>query len=310
MSYSAKVWQDHHSFVAAYDADIRIQDYLRLYKRRNQGENIKIPRAMDAAFSDPQGEYEQELATLIHDYNARQIARHEQDLSRLTLRLAQAEQALQTGHNAGAIEGKRKTSEKIDRITGWLDDLHRSEVLPRDARIFPLYYSPVMIWEGGKRVVKPMRYQCRPEGKPALYDTKYPGTYEARRDALGKLWHRQFGFTHGVMVVNAFYDNAVSDVDGMQKNATLEFKPESSKDLLVACLWSQWKGKGEPDLLSFAAITDEAPPEVIAAGVGRCMVAIKPENLDALLKPDPENLAQFHSILDDCERPHYLHQIV
>jgi hypothetical protein len=36
----------------------------------------------------------------------------------------------------------------------------------------------------GKRVVRAMRYGCRTSGKPANYDVRYPGTYNARRDNL------------------------------------------------------------------------------------------------------------------------------
>ena len=57
------------------------------------------------------------------------------------------------------------------------------------------------------RVIKPMRYGCRPAGKPAFYDVKYPGTYNARRDNLQGFWKNQFGHTHGLIVVNAFYEN-------------------------------------------------------------------------------------------------------
>jgi len=265
---------------------------------------------MDAAFSKPQSNDEHQITTLIREYDAKQIARHEQDLFRLKMRLAETEQAMQASDNAGAIEGIRKASEKIGRISHWLADLHRSEAMPRDARIFPMHYAAVMICENGKRVVKPMRYQCRPEGKPAFYDTKYPGTYEARRDALEKLWHRQFGFTHGVLVVNAFYESVTHEDDGKQEIAKLEFTTEPAQDLLVPCLWSNWKGKGEPDLMSFAAITDEAPSDVVTTGVNRCMVAIKPENLDAWLNPDPDNLVGMYKILDDCEHPHWVHETI
>ena len=53
---------------------------------------------------------------------------------------------------------------------GTLSDLHRTELEDRDSRIFPGPYAPVMVMENGGRVVKPMRYQCRPAGKPAFYD--------------------------------------------------------------------------------------------------------------------------------------------
>jgi putative SOS response-associated peptidase YedK len=75
--------------------------------------------------------------------------------------------------------------------------------------------------------------------------------------------------------------------------------------MLVACLWSRWSAPGEPELLSFAAITDEPPPEVAAAGHDRCIIPIKPENVDVWLNPDPKRLADMYAILDDRERPYY-----
>ena len=78
--------------------------------------------------------------------------------------------------------------------------------------------------------------------------------------------------------------------------------------MLGACLWSRWKGPGE-ELLSFALITDEPPPEVAAAGHDRCIIPIRPENLDAWLDPDPARLKMLHEILDDRERPYYEHRL-
>ncbi len=79
--------------------------------------------------------------------------------------------------------------------------------------------------------------------------------------------------------------------------------------MLVAGLWSHWPGEGEPALYSFAAITDEPPAEVAAAGHDRCVIPIKPENMDAWLSPDPKNLGALYAILDDRERPYYEHRL-
>jgi putative SOS response-associated peptidase YedK len=76
----------------------------------------------------------------------------------------------------------------------------------------------------------------------------------------------------------------------------LEFRPRPQQDMLVACLWSAWSAPGEPDLLSFAAITDEPPVEIAAVGHDRCIIPIKPENVDAWLKPDRANLQASHAI--------------
>jgi putative SOS response-associated peptidase YedK len=76
----------------------------------------------------------------------------------------------------------------------------------------------------------------------------------------------------------------------------------------VACLWSRWIGADGEELLSFAAITDEPPPEVPAAGHDRCIIPIRRENLDAWLHPDPPLLGQQNDILSDRERVFYEHR--
>ncbi len=149
-----------------------------------------------------------------------------------------------------------------------------------------------------------MRYQCRPEGKPAFYDTKYPGTYNARRDNLEGFWKAQFGHTHGLMIVETFYEN-VEGENG--KNKVLQFTPKDRGPMYVACLWSRWTDPKdvEPELLSFAAITDEPEPEVAAAGHDRTIINIKPEHIDAWLNPDPGNLEALYAIFDDKQHPFY-----
>ena len=62
--------------------------------------------------------------------------------------------------------------------------------------------------------------------------------------------------------------------------------------MLVACLWSH-RQEGEESLLSFAAITDEPPAEVAAAGHDRCIIPIKPENPDAWLDPQRDIAAAY-----------------
>jgi len=79
-------------------------------------------------------------------------------------------------------------------------------------------------------------------------------------------------------------------------------------DMLVACLWSHWQ-EGEESLLSFAAITDDPPAEVAAAGHDRCVIPIKPENIDRWLDPKQSDLATMHAILDDRGRPYYEHPL-
>lgn len=123
--------------------------------------------------------------------------------------------------------------------------------------------------------------------------------------SVGGYWKRPLGVSHGLLVVNRFYENVNRD----GKNVVLGFDPATGEDLLVACVWSRWSAPGEPDLLSFAAITDEPPPEVAAAGHDRCIIPIKAEHVDAWLSQNPKGLKAQYAILDDRERPYDEHRL-
>jgi len=317
MCYSAQVKADYKKYVLLFGATISIREFYETFWRRNEEGKLKIPKGMEDAFAHPQTDEEREIKALIDAYRAEQATKFEQEVFKQRKRLADAERALQSKTTKAATESKRIAAEKIEATMRRLSDLHRTEPDDSDNRIFPQHYAPVMVWEDGRRVIKPMRYQCRPSGKPASYDVQFPGTYNARRDNLERFWKGQFGYTHGILVVNAFFENVnrhkverreLAGGEAVQ-NLVLEFRPKPTQDMLVACLWSKWSGPGEPDLLSFAAITDEPPEEIAAAGHDRCIIPIRPENIDAWLNPDPKNLAVLYDILDDRERPYYEHRM-
>jgi putative SOS response-associated peptidase YedK len=305
MCYSAQIIDQYRKFVRVWGAHLSLRDYMRVFWERRENPRVKIPKAMEALFAEPTTEEEREIKALIDRFNADEMARVEQELFKQRKRLADAERTLATKQTKAATESKRIATGKVDWCLGRLADIRRLELQPKDSRIFPGWYAPVMVSEAGRRVIKPMRYQCRPAGKPAFYDTKYPGTYNARRDSLEGFWKGLYGVSHGILAVSRFYENV--DQDG--KNVVLEFNPQDGQEMLVACLWSRWTGPDGEELLSFAAITDEPPPEVAAAGHDRCIVPIKAENVDAWLNPSPGDLAAMHAILDDRERHYYEHRL-
>lgn len=315
MCYSAQIWGDYRKYVRAYGADIDIETFVALFWSRLDDGKIKVPKAIEEAFSNPAhpgDDRELQIKASIDAYKTQQITKLEQELFRQRTRLADAERTLLTKTTKAATEAQRISGSKIEWILAKLADSRRTDLKDSDSRIYPGSFAPVMIWENGKRVIRPMRYQCRPAGKPASYDIKYPGTYNARRDNLEGFWKGQFGHTHGLMVVNAFYEHVAVPKPGSAgetENVILEFKSRPTQDMLVACLWSKWTADGEPDLYSFAAITDEPPEEVAAVGHDRCIIPIKPENIDAWLHPDPSNLAAMYAILDDRQRPYYEHRL-
>jgi hypothetical protein len=202
MCYSSQTIAEHRQFVRKYGAILSLKQYVDIFWRRSHetDSKIRIPKAMEAGFANPENDGEREVKALIDQFTEQEAARLEQELFKQRRRLANAERTLQTKTTKAATESKRIATDKVDWTLGKLADLRRTEPKDRDSRIFPGWYVPILIMQEGRRVVVPMRYGCRPAGKPAFYDTKYPGTYNARRDNLEGFWKAQFGRHHGIML--------------------------------------------------------------------------------------------------------------
>lgn len=316
MCFSAQVWQSYVDYQRKLAVTISIDEFVELYAARARGEKIKTAKALDDAFLQAGTRDTAAIAGFIRAWKAQQSSELERLLFSQRKRLADAQRALLSKTTKKALADQRIASGKVAWSRARLADLRRTESEDRDSRIYPGVYAPVVLIEAGRRVLKPMRYQCRPAGRPASDDQRFPGTYNARRDNLEGFWRGQFGHSHGVIACQAFYENvsrhqaegrALAD-DETEQNVVLEFRPQSGDVMLLACLVSHWQ-RGDESLWSFAVITDEPPAEVAAAGHDRCVIPLKPEHLDAWLNPDPHDLGTQYRILDDRERPHYEHRM-
>ena len=304
-----------------FGADIDWKMFEQLFSARLE-RDIKVSRALEANFLGPlssQTPSEGERLTREHieAYRATLTKNLEGEVFKQKKRLADAQRSLKTKETKRAREDERIAQNKIDAALNRLSDLKRTEPLERDRRIFPMYYAPLVTAEGDRRWIRPLRYTCRLPGKPASYDFRYPGTYNARRDNLQGFWKELYGHSHAILVINSFFENVASNVyekrelksDEKPRNLVLHFDPQSRTQMLVACLWAHWSGKNEPDLYSFAAITDDPPPEIAATGHNRCVIPIKREYLDEWLRPEMVTPGRLEEILSDRERPFYEHRI-
>jgi putative SOS response-associated peptidase YedK len=320
MCYSAQIEADYDKFVREFGAVISLKRFVELFweKRKDGGWN-KIPKAMREPFRKPRGEEGFELARIVAEGDREWVEKLQAELTLQTERLLNAE-AILAGPKPTkkAAEDQRIATNKIKAARRNLEDLERKELLDKDSLIYPGSYAPVMVERDGQRIVVPMRYQCRLPGWNDAIERRFPGTYNARRDKLEESWSKLFGYRHGIMIVTRFYESvARHKMEGRElapgeteESVKLEFDPQPAQEMLVACLWNISPGADHGvDLFSFAAITDEPPPEVAAAGHDRCIIPIKPEHIDAWLNPDPNNLEALYTILDDRARPYYAHKI-
>lgn len=301
MCYSAQIRREWKTFCSRLGVRIPLSEYVDLYWTRAHGQRVLLPKSLESLFDDPRDDEQRRGREALETYATQRAGEIERELFALRQRIAEADRKLAANPSKSAAESRRIAQDKTAQRLAWLADLRRTASEIKDARIYPGWHVPVIVREQGEKVLRPMRYQCRPAGKPASYDLKYPGTYNARRDALGGFWKGQFGVSHGVLAASSFFEN-VRREDG--SNVVLEFSPQGLDEMLIACLWSRWEAPGEAPLLSFAVITDEPPPEIAAAGHDRCVIPLKPEHLDAWLDPQGD-LAAMQAILDDRERPVY-----
>jgi len=311
MCYSAQVIQVVRKLHRELGIRLDYQEAFQLFMRRLDDPGIAISRGFEANFDNPAGDQERQIKAAIDEHRSRTATKVEKDLFSQKTRLVNAERSLKDKETKKAREEVRIATNKIEALTTKLSDLRRSETLPDDNRIFPMVYAGVIVKQGGHNVLTPMRYFCRPAGKPAFYDKKFPGLYNARRDNLEKFWGEQFGHHHALMVVESFYENV--QLHAMEhreleageeaQNVVLQFTPEPAEPLLVACLWSHWTDPKEPDVRGFAAITDEPPSDVAAAGHDRCIVNLKPEHVEAWLTPEGRSTQELQAILLDRAIP-------
>jgi len=309
MCYSAQIHSDYKKLVRLHGPIMDLDAFARLWIRENGHERGKIPKGLIDTLRPvlPPEAADEMDARLAQDEQAWQ-----QELFKQTKRKADNERKLAIKETKAAADHVRIATKKIDQLKGWIADLHRTELKPRDWQFFPQWWVPVLVRDGDGYAIRPMRYQLRQPGSPPSSDFtrtgEMSGTYNARRDNLERYWKRQFGHTHGLMVVDTFFEN-VQGADG--KNVRLQFRPKTGEPMLVACLWANWTdpiGK-EQDMECFAAITDAPEPEVAAAGHDRTIINIKPEHVEAWLNPDPANLAALYAIFDDKQHPYYEHRI-
>jgi putative SOS response-associated peptidase YedK len=308
MCYSAMVTADWKAFLRETGVLMSLPEFHELMtKRLTDASSFRLPRGFELEFASPQTPGEHAIKALNDQYRKAQVIRLETEIFTQRKRLADAERKLAVKETKAATESIRIANNKVQQALGKLVLLKDDKPHSDDYRIFPKSYAPIVVVRDGKKVMVPARYLLRQPGAPAFMDEKLSGNYNARRDNLTRFWSREFAVTHALMVIESFYEN-VTGQDG--RNQILHFVPRPVGRMFVACLYAQWSDpKTGEQLLSFAAITDEPPAEVAAAGHDRMIVNLKPENVDRWLTPQGRSLEELQAILSDRQTPYYEHRL-
>ena len=318
MCYSAQLVQRAKELFRRSGVRLDYEETLKLLLKRRDDPGITISRAFEQNFAEPTNDDERQIKDLIDAHRARIVTQSESELFKQKSRLVAAQRKLEQKVTKAAQNEVRIAGNKIQALGERLSSLRRTQLVADDARIYPMQFAGVVIKRDDSYLLTPMRYHCRPVGKVAFLDRKFPGLYNARRDSLGQFWRDLFGKYHALAVVDRFFENVKAhDLEHRElapgeteKNIVLQFTPSPAKHMFVPCLWSPWTGANEPDLRSFAIITDDPPAEVAAAGHNRCPVNLKEAHVDSWLTPRGRSIAELDALLADREESFYQHEVL
>jgi len=308
MCYSAQVESKWKRHVREMEARMAWSDFREVAQLRlaDPGK-YRLPRGFDLEFGDPQTDEERAIKDLIDQYRKDEVSQLEAKIFAQRKRQAEAERKLAVKQTKAAAESMRIATTKVQQALHKLSLLTDDQPDANDYRIFPRNYAPILLVRNGEKVMVPARYLLRQPGKPAFMDDKLSGNYNARRDNLTKFWRREFGTTHAVMAIRSFYEN-VTGKDG--ENVVLHFNPREPDVMLIACLYADWSDpKSGEKLLSFAAVTDEPPEEIAAAGHDRMVIRLTRENVDRWLTPQGRSDEELQAILSERQPAYYEHRV-
>jgi putative SOS response-associated peptidase YedK len=314
MCYSVMVTANFSKLRRKFNAQIDFDQIERTFQQRIQfgPKAFLISRAVEFNFDNPQSAAEERVKKLIDEYRMSRGAEIESELFEQKMRLTKAERAMKEAGAAGkpptkkVLNDQRVATNKVESLTRWKTDLWRTDEKPRDSRIFANHFCPIIVNRDGGNVIQLGRYLLRRKGMPPSFDFKYSGCYNARRDSALRFWRPEFGKTHAVMLVQSFFEN----VERNGKNAVAHFTPQDGQDMIIACLYSEWGNANQDGFLSFAAMTDEPPAEVQAAGHDRIIISLDDSAVGAWLTPSGASDDDLMKVLDLRARPIYDHQIL
>lgn len=301
MCYSALLIKAYEEYERMFSAPFDLPAFHRLYRQRELDLLLKIPAAMDSLLMavDPLN------AAIIRDSDrnwrsncAAEIARLELEITELTGRLPKKADA---AAKAPLNEAKRRRKS--------LETVLKSVVDSGDTyRIYPKYFAPLILEEGGERKTVPARYRVLPRSG-VEYPDEY-NTYNAVREMLAvrRTWKPLFGQKHALFPFLRFYEWLKNPRTG--KKEEVPFAPSGYQRMWAASLYEEYDDPRIGKIRSFAMITDLPPPEVAEAGHDRCPIFLREDCVDAWLRPQGKATEELDQILDSKQNAYFENSMV
>lgn len=322
MCYSARVRADFRQY-QRFGGKLDIHAFVKMFVDRGRGGDLlsAVAKPLRNAFMTPRNSGEEQVRAAAIDAYSLAAMQQEAIIAEQTARLLAAQAKLAIKPTKTAANDARIAQNKIDTARAKLGLTEERDEVVGWWRFYPGWYAPILLRDPatGERVVVPARFRCRVPGWTREDEKKKEGSYCARKDSLRTVWRKLFGSNHALIVASRFYESV--DLHDLQRRELapgeraipqeISFTPQPEQEMLLACLWRYVEETPEePGFYSFALITRDPPPEVAAAGHDRCVIPIRPKNVDAWLHPDPGNLGDQYAILEDPIDVYFQHELI
>jgi hypothetical protein len=164
MCYSALVRQNLLWLAKRYGAEVAWEMFEELFRRRIEDTDIQLARSLDVHVLQMTDERARGSQAYIEQYRTDRSRAWEQELFKQRKRLVDAQRKLQVKETKAARNDERIATDKLAALAAKLSLLRSEQLSPVDSRIFPKkYYVPLIVDDGGRLVIRPMRYTPPPE---------------------------------------------------------------------------------------------------------------------------------------------------
>jgi putative SOS response-associated peptidase YedK len=276
------------------------------YKIRNEYSLAKIPAGIDSyIIQNAETPTQKRLAGMAKSFYKSETEKATIKLKKFEQDVKDFESKLKAGSKIKDLEEKLKTRRAtVEQYKERIENY--SKIDEKGApRIFPNFYAPVIVGRGKDQAIRLMRYHLCPANGKELNVYKY-NLFNARKDRLldSKLWKPIFGKQHGIFPFYRFYESVAGE-NGEAK--IIYFEPKDEKIMWSAAIFEE--SKIDAGLLrSFAAVTDEPPPEVVAAGHDRCPIFLTKEEFGTWLEPNGTSKEDLVALLDRKVPTYFQHR--
>jgi putative SOS response-associated peptidase YedK len=292
MCYSALIEADLRKLERQFGVKVDWTSFEEAFNIRAKYDQAMIPSGLDSyIIQNAETPLQKRLAKMAKTHYEDEIKKFSAKLKKYEQDVKDFEAKIKGGSKAKDLE--EKLAKRQATVQWHKEKIEYYQKIEESGapRVFPNFYAPVIIKEDKDSWIRLMRYHLCPKNGKEMNPFKY-NLFNARRDRLldSRTWKPVFGKQHGIFPFHRFYES-VADKD--DKSKIIYFQPKDQEIMWSAAIFEESKIPFG-NLRSFAAITDEPPPEVAAAGHDRCPVFLAKENFEEWLTPkaSPQELVK------------------